>query len=257
MRVCVLGSGSSGNATYIGTDRTSILVDLGFGWRSLKRRMEQAALHGIRIDAILLTHGHMDHVTGVPSFLSRFSAPVFMNEGTREEGPQLKSIDSWECFQTGSRFRIGDIEVEAFAVSHDAAEPVGFRFSAQGLEGAVATDLGQLTDGVRQRLAGCDWLVVESNHDEAMLKIGPYPWHLKERVLSHVGHLSNQELSRFFSHSFDGKASHVFLAHLSRQNNDPQIALSSASSALSRQLRPCACEVHLTEQSNPSIVLNL
>ncbi|MDA2938730.1 MBL fold metallo-hydrolase [Acidobacteria bacterium AH-259-A15] len=255
----VLGSGSSGNCTHITTKSTCILVDLGFGLRSLERRLYQAKLHKAKVDAILLTHGHTDHVSGVLPFLSRHQVPVFMNQGTREEVLELQSIDRWESFGTNSPFSVGDLQVEAFTVSHDAAEPVGFRFSAQGICGTLVTDLGELTAQVMRKLLGCDWLILESNHDEEMLKIGPYPWHVKQRVLSKFGHLSNQKLSAFLTHHFDGQATHIFLAHLSRQNNDPKIALDNASNALSRHfpLFAKSCKLHLTHQGKPSIVLDL
>lgn len=259
MQVTILGSGSGGNCTYVATENTGILVDLGFGWRSLNRRMGQADQQGARIDALLLTHGHSDHVRGALPFLSRHPVPVFMNRGTRKEVSQLGSVPCCEEFSTTSTFSIGDIEVEPFAVSHDAEEPVGFRFSAGGVAGALVTDLGELSGPVIGKLAGCDWLVLESNHDEEMLKLGSYPWHIKQRVLSKVGHLSNQAVSSFLVDHFDGRAAHIFLAHLSKQNNDPQIALRAASAALSQRLRLFrgTCQLHLTHQDKPSVVLDL
>ena len=259
VKVSVLGSGSSGNCSYIATENTCILVDLGFGWRSLGRRLHQVGLHRRKIDAVLLTHGHCDHVSGVHAFLSRHPVPIFMNEGTREEVPELQNIDGWESFSSDASFSIGDLHIEAFTVSHDAAEPVGFRFSAQGITGALLTDLGELTDPVIRKLSGCDWLIVESNYDEPMLKIGPYPWSVKQRVLSNIGHLSNQELSTFFTHHFDGHTAHIFLAHLSRRNNDPGIALGHASRALSQHfpLSAKSRKLHLTYQNKPSLVLTL
>jgi len=171
VKVSVLGSGSSGNCTYIATEKSCVLVDLGFGWRSLKRRLEEAELQSERIDAVLLTHGHSDHVSGIPAFLSRRQVPIFMNEGTREEVSGLQSIDRWESFRSNSPFYVGDLQIEAFSVSHDAAEPVGFRFSAQGICGALVTDLGEFTPTVVENLSRCDWFVVESNHDEQMSQI--------------------------------------------------------------------------------------
>ena len=232
-------------------------MDLGFGQRSLRRRLHQAWSSDQPIHAILLTHGHSDHIKGVLPFLSQHRVTVYMNQGTRAEVPELQSIDRWECFSSGSTFSVGDLEILAFDVSHDATEPVGFRFSAHGVQGALATDLGELTPKVTKHLSGCDWLALESNHDVEMLKIGPYPLPLKQRVLSNQGHLSNQDLSLFLSSHFDGRADHLFLAHLSRQNNHPQVALDSATRALAEHspLFPPTCEVHLTHQSRPSLAL--
>ena len=256
-RICVLGSGSGGNCAIVATERICVLVDLGFSKRSLQDRLVKAHLSHQSIDAVLLTHGHTDHVRGVLSFLREREVPVFMNEGTRSEVPGLEGVRKWEPFSTGSPFAIGDLWIEPFAVPHDAAEPVGFRFSTQGLCGALATDLGELNESVSEKLAGCDWLILESNHDEEMVKIGPYPWLLKQRLLSGTGHLSNRALSHFFSEQFDGRAAHALLAHLSQQNNDPGIALGSATAALSNRTRRPRLKVHLTHQSKPSIVLEL
>lgn len=258
MKITVLGSGSGGNCTCIVTRNTCVLVDLGFGWRSLSRRLNEAGLHNQHIDAVLLTHGHSDHTKGIASFRSRSAAPIFANRGTQGEVAALGGMDGKESFCSYSPFVIGDLEIEAFPVSHDAAEPVGFRFSAGGIDGALATDLGELSHQVAAKLRGCDWLILESNHDEQMLKIGPYPWDVKQRVMSRLGHLSNQELSGFLTGHFDGQASHILLAHLSRQNNLPEVALEHASQALSLQ-SPRSAEdpqLHLTYQNKPSVVLN-
>ena len=257
MKVSVLGSGSRGNSTYISTPQTTILVDLGFGWRSLRRRLTQLQLEVGEIDAILLTHGHSDHVSGVPGVLAKRGVPVFMNQGTRSEVAGLEKIQGWRSFRPGLSFSIGDIQVKPFSVSHDAAEPVGFRFTADGVTGALVTDLGELDSSVTPQLKGCNWLILESNHDEEMLKVGPYPWNLKQRVLSPLGHLSNQSLSHFLADHFDGQATDIFLAHLSQTNNHPSIALEAAHSALRcRSQSPLyAVKVHLTHQSQPTAVL--
>ncbi len=258
MKVSVLGSGSSGNCTWLGTARTSLLVDLGFGPRSLARRLAEAGLEE-SVDAVLVTHGHADHAKGVAGFAAPRSIPVFCNPGTRQEVPDLHALDRWEEIEAGQQFTVGDVTVEPFAVSHDSAQPLGFRFTAGGISGALATDLGEITPEVARRLAGCDWLVLESNHDEDLLRLGPYPWDLKQRVMGRQGHLSNGAIARFLQGAFDGRARHLFLAHLSRQNNDPLIALKSARNALLARPRSLfeACRLHLTHQNKPSIVLNL
>lgn len=259
MRVCVLGSGSNGNCTFVQEGCTSILVDIGFGPRSLKKRLDQAGLVDVQIDGILLTHGHQDHSRGIQNFARKQGIPVFMNQGTLGEMPESTADDSWNIFQTGNDFCIGGFEILPFPISHDAAEPVGFRIRSEKVSGAVATDLGVVDGQVAHHLSECDWLLLESNHDEAMLRVGPYPWHLKQRVRSRRGHLSNRELADFLSSDYDGRASHIFLAHLSRENNDPGIALHSARNALLRRphslLEPC--RLHLTHQERPSIVLSL
>lgn len=261
MRIAVLGSGSGGNCTLLENGTTRLLIDAGFGPRSLKRRLREAGLSLTGIDAILLTHGHSDHVAGVPSLTRAFGeVPVYMNEGTREEVQLLGKIKNWKRFDSEAPFNVRDFSVEAFDVPHDAAQPVGFKISSNGTSGVLATDLGELTPSIEKYLSGCQWLILESNHDEELLKIGPYPWDLKRRVLGRKGHLSNNALAEFLRHRFDGGAIHLFLAHLSRQNNEPELALSAAWHAV-QDRHPLfgkpEMKVHLTHQSKPSIVLDL
>jgi phosphoribosyl 1,2-cyclic phosphodiesterase len=227
----------------------------------LERRLEEAGLTLERIDGILLTHGHSDHVAGISSLLRGFGeTTVYMNAGTREEVPALGVVESWEEFESERQFTVGDFTVEAFDVPHDAAQPVGFSISSNGHAGVIATDLGELNPTIEKHLDSCQWMVLESNHDEELLKIGPYPWELKRRVLGRNGHLSNRALAEFLRDRFDGSAEHLFLAHLSRQNNEPQLAFSAASQAVYDRHPLFGREdikVHLTHQSKPSIVIEL
>lgn len=261
MRLTVLGSGSGGNCTLLSNKTTCLLVDAGFGSRGLKRRIKEAGLTLDRIDGILLTHGHSDHVSGVSSLLKEFAGTkVYMNAGTREEVPALGIVENWEEFESERQFTVGEFIVEAFDVPHDAAQPVGFSISSNGFSGVIATDLGELNPTIENHLEGCQWMVLESNHDEELLKIGPYPWELKRRVLGRNGHLSNRALGDFLRHRFDGSATHLFLAHLSRQNNEPQLAFSAASQAVHDRhplFKRKGLNVHLTHQSKPSIVIDL
>jgi len=222
--------------------------------------MAEAGIAFNEIGAILITHGHWDHVSGIPSLMRHSSATVFMNEGTRNEVEALRKLERYELFRSGEKFAFGPFYFEAFDVPHDAAQPVGFKISCEGVRGLLSTDLGEMTVPVLDSARSCDWLVMESNHDEEMLRIGPYPWHLKNRVLGRTGHLSNRALSSFLSGDFDGSAAHLFLAHLSRQNNDPELALDAAESGIRTRLkqgRHCEIAVHLTHQHKPSIVLQL
>jgi len=244
----------------VSTPDTCVLVDLGFGPRSLRRRLQEAGLGDVHIDAILLTHGHLDHSKGVPSFVRSNTVPVYMSPGTRKEAAGLQEIENWEPLVSGVSVRIGDLEIEPFPISHDALQPVGFRLSAGGKCGAVATDLGELSPTVKSKINDCDWLVLESNHDEELLRIGPYPWRLKQRVLSRLGHLSNRMIADFLRSDYDGRAAHLFLAHLSRQNNAPEIALGSAREALRKRTRRHlfeSCQVHLTHQDRPSDMIRV
>lgn len=260
MKVSVLGSGSTGNCCYIASEKTCVLVDAGFGIRSLQRRLKEAGLPTRKPDAILVTHGHHDHVCGLRSLVKNWDTPVFINRGSKGEASGIEEIPEAQLVDFTSGFSVGDLDISTFPVPHDAAEPVGFRVSWRNITGAVATDLGEITSDIKKHLTGCDWLVIESNHDEEMVKIGPYPWDVKRRVLSRRGHLSNHALAKFFASDFDGRARHVFLAHLSQQNNLPELAWNVASDALQDRLplfRNHGAEVHLTHQSKASIVISL
>ena len=259
MKLCVLGSGSAGNCTYIATGKARILVDLGFGRRSLRRRLQEAGLSLDRLDALLLTHEHTDHVSGVPALARDLDVPVFMTKGTLRGSPPLQALDRVTILSAGSPFCIGDLEVDAVPVSHDAAQPVGFRFASEGIRGLLATDLGEPTQEILEHLADCDWLILESNHDEEMVLAGPYPWLLKQRLMGPKGHLSNLALGRCLESHLTAKTKHIFLAHLSRTNNHPQLALDQVSAALSSTSGrgESGPRVHLTHQNRPSIVLDL
>lgn len=259
MRISVLGSGSSGNCTYIETEKTSLVVDAGFGRRSFARRLCDAGLRPSRIDAVLVTHGHSDHVKGIPQLFHDYNPVVFLTEGTREEAYCLAEMERFETFRAGEQLTIGDLCIETFPVPHDALEPVGFVLRQNGLRGLIATDLGHLPPHVVERTRGCDWIILESNHDIDLLKIGPYPWELKRRVLGPWGHLSNAELADFLEDDFDCRAVHLWLAHLSRKNNLPELALETARRALARRRHAAGSRprIHLTDQTCPSIVVDL
>ena len=240
VKFCVLASGSSGNAALLATENTRILIDAGLSMRDLGKRLASIGEDLSRIDAILITHEHSDHVYGLATLAKKLRIPVFMTGGThqawaramRNEKGERPKLEKYEAFEAGHRFQVGDIEVKPFTIPHDAADPVGFTFRAEGIKVGVATDLGYLPVSVRDHLRGCDVLVMESNHDLEMLRVGPYPWSVKQRVMSRVGHLSNDALAEFFSSDYDGGAEYVVLAHLSEQNNHPEIARAAAEQAL-------------------------
>ncbi|GAB4113799.1 MAG: MBL fold metallo-hydrolase [Acidobacteriota bacterium] len=259
MKIAVLGSGSSGNSTWIETGKTRLLVDAGFGPRSLSRRLREAGLGGGRPGALLLTHGHSDHVGAALRVAESFRLTIYVNAGTLEEVPWLREWDRLEVFRSGDCFSVGDVEVESFSVHHDSLDPVGFRFRAEGITGLLATDFGEVNPELACRCRGCDWLILESNHDEDLLRLGPYPWFLKRRVAGANGHLSNRALAEFLTSGSAGTPTHLFLAHLSRQNNLPELALSSAQRALAQGPQAASpwTSVHLTRQEGPSIVVGL
>jgi phosphoribosyl 1,2-cyclic phosphodiesterase len=235
MRIALLASGSSGNSLLVQSGSTSVLVDAGMSARRLSQAACAAGSDLRSITAVLVTHGHTDHVSGLAALPRTSAASVYATEGT------LREIDR---FLTGGRtavavaadrpFDVGDLVVSPFGVSHDAAEPVGFSISDGVHRLTVATDLGTVDDPVREHLGTADCVVLECNHDERMLLDGPYPWSLKRRILADTGHLSNGAASREIERMGSGPISVLVLAHLSRRNNTPDLAFEAAAGALER-----------------------
>src|SRR5580704_15980549 len=338
MRMTVLASGSKGNSTVISSSRTRILVDAGLSCRELLRRMTIAVEDPDTLDAILITHEHIDHVAGLPVLARRLNIPVFFTEPTHrawvrmvtprttmsyaewldhlqreketraaqtaanvsaqaeaiiniaaeaaiasetlrsdDPNPTLElpvdpdedseaelcapvsqkeklnpaSLPAVEYFHSGTNFSIGDLDITPFTIPHDAADPCGFVFEAEGIRMALATDLGYMPPNVKAALKRIDVLLLESNHDLEMLRDGPYPWSVKQRVLSRVGHLSNDATAEFLSTAYDGQAAYVILAHLSENNNLPELARVAAERALLGRASLLANRLLLAEQHQP------
>lgn len=238
--VSVLASGSRGNSTVVQSSSTRILVDAGLSCRETCKRMKAAGDDPLSLSAIVITHEHSDHVHGLAVLARKLNIPVYMTGAThhvwaravRDATGELPEIPKLEFFSSGRKFQVGDIDVTPFTIPHDAADPVGFTFRAEGIRIGVATDLGYMPASVCDHLRGCDVLVLESNHDLEMLRVGPYPWSVKQRVMSRVGHLSNTALAQFLASDYDGNAAYIVLAHLSEQNNHPEVARREAESAL-------------------------
>ena len=268
VRMTVLASGSRGNTAILSSSGTSILIDAGISCRETLRRMLRAGEDPKQLSAIVITHEHQDHVSGLGVLARKLKIPVYITGHTHQEwqrwvrGPATGQkelyqdndkahLDCCEHFRAGEKFQIGDIEILPFTIPHDAADPVGFIFRTEGLKIGMATDLGYMTANIKMHLRGCDALVIESNHDLEMLRGGPYPWSIKQRVMSRVGHLSNDSLAEFFSSDYDGGAAYVVLAHLSEANNHPELALQSAERALGGRLNLIQNRLVLASQTEP------
>jgi phosphoribosyl 1,2-cyclic phosphodiesterase len=238
--VSMLASGSRGNCAIVASSKTRILVDAGISCRETFKRMKALGQDPHSLSAILITHEHSDHVYGLATLARKLRIPVFMTGGTsqawsravRDASGERPKVERFERFESGYSFQVGDIAVRPFTIPHDAADPVGFTFRAEGVKVGLATDLGYLPASVRDHLRGCEVLILESNHDLEMLRVGPYPWSVKQRVMSRVGHLSNDALADFFVNDYDNNATFVVLAHLSEQNNLPELARRAAERAL-------------------------
>jgi len=263
--VSLLASGSRGNCALVATSSTRILVDAGLSGRETYKRLRGLGEDPSQITAILITHEHSDHVAGLERLATRLKVPVFITEGTRhawsramrDEQGKAPQLPKAEHFAAGRRFRVGDIDVSPFTIPHDAADPVGFTFSAEGIKIGYVTDLGYMPVSVRNHLRGSTVLVMESNHDVEMLRSGPYPWSVKQRVMSRVGHLSNDSLAEFFCNDYDGRAEYLVLAHLSEQNNHPEIARATAEQALRGRQGLWTNRVLLAAQSEAMVPIRL
>lgn len=267
LRVTILGSGSSGNCTLLETDHTRLLVDAGLGKKETLRRLAAVGRDVDRLDGIVISHEHSDHIGSLAQVLGQWRTTVYINEATHTEVMRIlpenshKRLDRVEHIRAGQRFLVGDIEVSPFSIPHDAVDPLGFTFRTNGTKVAIVTDLGYLPELVKVHLRESDCLMLESNHDLEMLKVGPYPWHIKQRVMSRTGHLSNHTVSEFLADAegFDARARFVILAHLSENNNNPDVARISAEEALSRRTGAAAfCgELIVASQTSPLPTLNL
>jgi phosphoribosyl 1,2-cyclic phosphodiesterase len=352
MRMTVLASGSKGNSTVIASSKTQVLVDAGLSCRELLRRMAQVGEDPTKLDAILITHEHQDHIAGLTVLARRLKIPVFFTEPTHrawvrmltprttmtyakwldhiqqekearaavaaesathdltaerasiahvsaeaasldsalnrtrgiyagadptdsdpeieeacdpdeemvEAAPQRRDptqLPAVEYFSAGTNFSIGDIDITPFTIPHDAADPCGFVFEAEGIRMALATDLGYMPPNVKAALKRIDVLLLESNHDLEMLRDGPYPWSVKQRVLSRVGHLSNEALADFLQKDYDGGASWIVLGHLSESNNAPELARMCAEQALSGHPSLLGNRVLMAGQTAPLAPIHL
>ena len=309
----VLASGSKGNSTVVASGTTRILVDAGLSCREILRRMALAGEDPVELNAILITHEHVDHIAGLAVLARKLRIPVFFTEqthrawvrmltprktmsyakwldkmqqekearaalvasqvetdtlveeplpvdessSTEEARPATKAdptfLPAVEYFRAGHNFCIGDIDVNPFTIPHDAADPCGFVFHArqESIRMAIATDLGYIPPNVKLALRNVDVLLLESNHDLEMLKDGPYPWSVKQRVLSRVGHLSNHAAAEFLLRDYDGSAHTIVLGHLSESNNLPELARLAAEQAISNRMTLLGNRVVLAAQDAP------
>lgn len=283
MRVTSLGSGSSGNAYLVEAGpqgRTRLLVDAGFPARVLIERLHLAGYQPAHIQAALITHEHSDHILGLPALVKRYRVPVFADPRTltalhailatgelRTESGALLNLeargdsadvdtagtpftqsedDLWRPLPQGTQCVIGDIEVQSFPVSHDAVAPCGYVLSAGGCRVCIVTDSGEVTPVMLQAIARADLLILEANHDRTRLLSGPYPYHLKQRILSPTGHLSNAQAADAVLRTWRHDAVRwLWLAHLSRTNNTPQLALASVQKDL-RKAGANLAQIHIS-----------
>jgi phosphoribosyl 1,2-cyclic phosphodiesterase len=261
VRFCVLASGSSGNSAFLATSKTRILIDAGLSVRELTKRLAEIGEKPEDLDAVIVTHEHSDHVSGLARLVRSYTKkkksalPVFVSRLT---APAIDWADlpapPVEQFQAGSGWTIGNIVVQSFTIPHDAIDPVGFCIHAEGVKIGIATDLGYMPDSIKVHLRRVQLLLLESNHDLEMLKVGPYPWSVKQRVMGRNGHLSNAHTCDYLETDLDNGIQTLILGHLSEHNNHPEIVRLGAAQSL--EARGLAPRLVIASQSRPTEVFS-
>ena len=232
MRLCSIASGSSGNCIYVGSEATHLLVDVGISGKRTESGLQELGLTGRDIDGILITHEHADHISGLGVLARKYEIPIYATAGTIEAMKCDRSLGNMEEslfheVQEDKKLTIKDLTVNPMRISHDAAQPVGYRISYGNKKVAVCTDLGIYNDYTVECLKGMDALLLEANHDVNMLQVGPYPYYLKQRILGDRGHLSNENSGRLLCRILHDNLQAVLLGHLSKENNLPELAYES------------------------------
>jgi len=232
MELSTIASGSSGNCTYAGTQHTAVLVDAGISGRRIEQGLYSLDRSPKDISAILVTHEHSDHIAGLGVLARRYHIPIYTTPGTAQYIYGCRSVGKIDpalinYIHADEAFRIGDLTIEPFRISHDAAQPVGFRLSDGKKKIAVATDMGCYDDYIVGKLQGLDALLLEANHDVNMLQVGPYPYPLKQRILGQEGHLSNELAGRLLCDILHDDIQQILLGHLSKENNYAALALAT------------------------------
>ena len=229
MRLCSIASGSSGNCTYVGSDATHLLVDVGISGKRTESGLNSLGLTGRDVDGILITHEHADHIAGLGVIARKYGIPIYATGGTIHAIQKMKQVGEIDSdlfceIREDEKFIIKDLTVNPMRISHDAAQPVGFRISYGKKKVGICTDLGVYTDYTVECLKGMDALLLEANHDVNMLQVGPYPYYLKQRILGDRGHLSNENSGKLLCRLLHDGLQEVVLGHLSKENNLPELA---------------------------------
>lgn len=258
IQLTILGSGSGGNSAYVETEETRILVDAGFSARQIRQRLASIGRAPESLNGILITHEHSDHIQGLAVLCAQLQIPIYCNRLTKDALERLlQARFNWRIFGTGDTFDIGDIKVDTFTVPHDASDPVGFLLRTAGGNIGFLTDLGHATKLVIERIRQANILLLETNHDMKMLQDDPRrPWSLKQRILSRHGHLSNEAAAEVAAQVVSPALKHLYLGHLSRDCNTPELAHRVVSARLQKIGAPHV-RIESTSQDAPSPTLSL
>ncbi len=254
IRFSLLGSGSKGNAIFVASQKTKILIDNGFSFRQLQLRLSQIGERVEDLSAVFITHEHSDHTQGIGTLIKKVRLPVYLTRATLEAiQPALNGFSRVELFEAGDTVPLSDMFVTSFSVSHDAVDPVNFVITSDETKLGIAADMGYASKLAFARLQGANGLVLEANHCPNLLMSGKYPAFLKQRILGKFGHLSNQAMKEFLCQLLHRDLKLVVLAHISEENNTPELALQNALSALSSTGIP----VYLASQNSPTPVFEI
>jgi len=235
IKVCSLFSGSSGNCIFVSSSETAVLIDAGLSGRKIEKALESIGESFDRISAILVTHEHIDHIYGAGVLSRRYNIPVYANSETWEAmRPFLGKMAPGHirCIDVGQPLEIGDIQVKSFPIPHDAACPVGYNLFIKDKKITIATDIGHINRGLLSNFEKSDMILLESNHDIEMLKTGPYPWPLKQRIMGDFGHLCNDMAGKVVAYLAEYGTKLFLLGHLSKENNFPELAYQTVCNAL-------------------------
>lgn len=262
MKVSILASGSTGNMTYIETDKTKLLIDCGFSGKKATELLSKINRTPEELDAILVTHEHSDHIKGVGILSRKYDLDIYANDETWEAmGTKLGKIkqEHKHHFFKDKTMVFGDIDISSFGVSHDAANPQFYTFHKNDKRFVMLTDTGYVSDRMRGYLKNADAYLFESNHDLAMLRMGKYPWSLKQRIIGDKGHLSNEDGALALSEIIGNRTKRVFLGHLSKENNLKEIAHSTAEEILFKKDTGVneVYTLHDTDPSEPSLLFTI
>ncbi len=259
LRFQCFGTGSSGNCYFIGNGRYGILIDAGVPVRSIKRNLSNIGLDFSAIRAVFVTHDHVDHIKAVGTLGEKYHIPVFTTEKIHEGIQRNYSVTqklfgSKKHIEIGKTTEIEEIKITSFPVSHDASECVGYTIEYMGKCFSIATDLGYISSEAAEHLRKSDYIVLEANYDEEMLRKGPYPIYLQERIRANTGHLSNEQAGYFLAEIYSERLKNIFLCHLSKENNTPAMAYSTIKTHLEKRQITVGQDVELTplERLNPS-----
>lgn len=251
LEICAIASGSNGNCYYIGNESDAVLIDAGISCKQIVNRMKLQGLDTRKLKAIFISHEHGDHLRGAKVTAKRLNLPVYMTSKTYMAAYNNLKPDYPKFFEAGDQIKIGRFTIHSFLKNHDASDPCSFRIEYEGKNIGVFTDIGEPCDRVKEHLQQCDAVFLETNYDDEMLRTGNYPFYLKQRISSSNGHLSNSQALKLLQESSGTVLKHVFLSHLSAENNTPEIAFETL-----KILQP-RFEVLLTSRYEPGVVLQL